>query len=581
MNDSLRQYREMLGRYLRPQWHKVVLLALLLFVVAALQLINPRIIGNFIDMARAGSPMDALLGAGILFLVIVFTEKIVMGAMVYFSEDVGWTATNALRLDLASHCLNLDPSFHQMHTPGELIERIDGDVNALANFFSTFVLNILGSVIVFGGALILIWQMDWRMGLSLILYSVLSVVMFVTLHNKGVPHFAALRQTSADLSGFWAERLGGREDIRAAGAEDHAMGRLYQLLRTRWRKALRSQFMSGLLINSWFIVYALNYGTIMALGAYLVGVDILTIGSLFVIFRYSGFLTDNLRALAYEMDDLQRATASLQRIRNLYYTTSQVMDGKGDALPAGALDIAFEDVAFAYVEDVPVLHGLSFHLPPGTVLGLLGRTGSGKTTITRLLFRFYDPTGGTIRLNGADLRDLYLHDLRRRIGIVTQDVQLFQATVRDNLTFFDPNVSDEHILEALEALGLQPWLLSLPKGLDTVLEAGSGALSAGEAQLLALTRVFLEDPDLVILDEASSRLDPSTERLLELAMDRLLADRTAIIIAHRLATVHRADEVMILENGHIVEHGQRARLMQDASSRFAHLLRTGMEEILA
>jgi ABC-type multidrug transport system fused ATPase/permease subunit len=215
------------------------------------------------------------------------------------------------------------------------------------------------------------------------------------------------------------------------------------------------------------------------------------------------------------------------------------------------------------------------------VLGVLGRTGSGKTTIARLIFRLYDPQVGHIRLGDHDLRDLRQSQLRQRIGLVTQDIQLFHATVRDNLTFFDPTVADEWIVAVLEELGLGRWFHALPEGLATRLAPDGGGLSAGQAQLLAFARVFLHNPGLVVLDEASSRLDPATERAVEQAVERLLQGRTAIIIAHRLPTVQRADKLLILERGQIVEFGLREELAADASSRFAQLLRTGMEEALA
>jgi len=229
--------------------------------------------------------------------------------------------------------------------------------------------------------------------------------------------------------------------------------------------------------------------------------------------------------------------------------------------------------------DLTVLKDITFDVSPGEFLAILGPSGSGKTTLTRLILRLYDPIKGAIRLGGVELRDVALAELRGRVGMVTQDVQLFHATVRENLTFFDPSIPDQRILAVLEDLELLPWYQSLANGLDTVL-AGSGGLSAGEAQVLAFTRVFLRNPGLVILDEASSRLDPATERLIERAVDRLLAERTGIIIAHRLATVMRADDILILEGGRIREYGQREALRNDPGSRFAELLRTGMEEVL-
>jgi ABC-type multidrug transport system fused ATPase/permease subunit len=265
-------------------------------------------------------------------------------------------------------------------------------------------------------------------------------------------------------------------------------------------------------------------------------------------------------------------------------------------LPPGALSISFNNVSFAYRDrsaqmDKPdnhpttepcgnglVLQDLSFRLQAGRVLGLLGRTGSGKTTIARLLFRFYDPQEGEIRLGDVDLRQARIDALRARIGLVTQDVQLFQASLRDNLTFFDPAVSDEKLVATLEALGLTEWLERLPQGLGS--HISGEALSAGEAQLVALARVFLKDPDLVILDEASSRLDPATETLLGQVLDRLLQGRSAVIVAHRLQTVDRADEILILEQGQAIENGPRRQLVADPDSTFSRLLRTGIEEVL-
>jgi ABC-type multidrug transport system fused ATPase/permease subunit len=245
------------------------------------------------------------------------------------------------------------------------------------------------------------------------------------------------------------------------------------------------------------------------------------------------------------------------------------------------LAVEVQDVSFGYGEERMVLHDLSLRLEAGKVLGLLGRTGSGKTTITRLLCRLYEPSAGAIRLDGVDVRTVRLSDLRQRVGMVTQDVQLFQATVRDNLTVFDRGIADDQILQVFHELGLWEWYAALPAGLETELAAGGSGLSAGEAQLLALTRVFLKDPGLVILDEASSRVDPATERLIEGAVGRLLQGRTGIVIAHRLATVQRVDEILILADGRIRERGTRAQLASDPDSLFSGLLRTGLEEVPA
>ncbi len=247
----------------------------------------------------------------------------------------------------------------------------------------------------------------------------------------------------------------------------------------------------------------------------------------------------------------------------------------------GPLSLTFENVDFGYVENEPVLSDLTFRLEAGKVLGLLGRTGSGKTTLARLILRLYDTDAGSVLLGDRNVKSYGLDELRNTVAMVTQDVQLFQASVRDNLTFFDSSVTDARLEEVIEVLGLADWYSALPEGLDSRLQAGGKGLSAGEAQLLAFTRIFLRDPRLVILDEASSRLDPATEALIERVVDRLLVGRTAIVIAHRLATVNRAEEILIIGDGRAVEKGSRSRLAKDEGSTFFRLLQTGMEEVLS
>jgi ATP-binding cassette subfamily B protein len=328
-------------------------------------------------------------------------------------------------------------------------------------------------------------------------------------------------------------------------------------------------------------LFAIGDAIALGLGVYLFQAGAITLGTVYLFFQYTEILRDPLEQITQQMQELQKATASIGRVEALLREERTMIDGDGAPIRRGPLSVEFDDVTFAYGEKGAVLNDIVFRLEPGTHLGLLGRTGSGKSTLTRLLFRLYDPTVGAVRVGEADTRHTTLADLRNRIGMVTQEVQLFHATLRDNLTFFDRSISDERIMRVIDELGIREWYDAMPDGLDTELKSGGGGLSAGEGQLLAFTRVFLRDPGLVILDEPSSRMDRATERLLERAVDKLLRGRTAIIIAHRLSTVARADEIMILKNGHIREHGPRAALERDLTSRFYNLLQTGMEKELA
>jgi ABC-type multidrug transport system fused ATPase/permease subunit len=571
--------RILLAAYLLPLWPRVLLLAALLFGDIGLRLLNPQILRSFIDSVQNGASSNRLAGDAVFFLVVVAGTQIVSGLATYFSEDVGWIATNRLRRDLALHCLRLDLSFHHAHTPGELIARVDGDVALLSNFFSAFVIRVVGSGLLLIGILILIAREDLGVGVALAIYAFVSLLILRRAQRLPVPSFRAFRAAYASLSSFWEELLVGMEDIRSCAAEGYMLQRQDDLLRTHARAGRKTLVLSRVFQSVLEVLTALGTALAFGLGAYLFHRGTITLGTVFMIAYYTGLLADNLGELTTQLGDLQSASAGIERIRELYYMRPAIKDGPGAALPAGPPAVTFEHVIFNYSAAAPVLQDVSFHLEAGEVLGLVGRTGSGKTTLARLLPRFYDPGSGTVRLGDVDIRQLHLGSLRGRIGMVTQDVQLFAASLRDNLTLFRPALADDRLLRALEDLGLQDWCRTLPTGLDS--QIAPGQLSAGEAQLLALTRVFLQNPDLVILDEASSRLDPHTEWLLERALQRLLRGRTGIIIAHRLATLERVDQILVLADGRLREYGSRAALAADPTSHFARLLRTGLREDLA
>jgi ATP-binding cassette subfamily B protein len=582
MKLPLKQYWSLLSQYLKPQRLRATLLAVLLLSHIGLQLLNPQILRYFIDTATSGGPRSSLINAALLFIGLAVVIQGLSILNTYLSETVAWTATNSLRFDLAGHCLKLDPSFHQTHTPGELIERIDGDVNALANFFSQFLIHVLGNLILLVGVLALLFREDWRAGLGLSLFALFGLGILIRIRSIAIPYWAEVRQISATFFGFLGEMLAGTEDIRANGAESYVMRRFYELMRRWFPLRLKANLASYSMWMTNAGVFALGNAVAFGLSAYLWRTEAITIGTVYLIFHYTELLRSPMSQIRTQIEDLQKAEASIKRIEDLSGIQSRLQEGvEAVVLPGEALSVEFQDVSFGYDGQEMVLQNLTFQLRPGRVLGLLGRTGSGKTTLARLLLRLYDPSRGEIRLGGVVPTSTRLRDIRRRVGLVTQEVQLFQATVRDNLTFFDPTIADDRLLAVLADLGLSEWLQSLPAGLETELEPDGANLSAGQAQLLAFARVFLADPGLVILDEASSRLDPATERLIERAIDKLLDNRTGILIAHRLATVQRADELLILADGQVLEHGERFTLANDPASHFHHLLQTGLEEVLA
>jgi ATP-binding cassette, subfamily B, bacterial len=588
MTPTIRHSLTLLRRYLAPEWKRATLLLLVLFTAIGLQLLQPQVLRDFLDLAMGQRQttviggLNSLTATAVLFITIALSRQLFTAAATYVTQDVRWRTTNELRADLAQHALRLDMGYHNSHTAGEMIARVDEDVNNLSNFFSQFIIQVLGNGLLILGVILLLFREDWRIGLGFIGFVLITGQVLSWLFKLAVPHFKAFFEMAAVLFSFIEERLAGLEDIKANGGRDYTMLQFHRTLRNQYvieQKTFAVAMLTWATTSGFF-----RAGTALGLGlgGYLYQLDIVTIGTVYLIIDYSAMLQQPLRQLTQQLQELQRAVAGAARIQELYFTETNIHDpvDSPERLPSGPLAVEFDRVSFHYVPDNPVLRDVSLRLKPGQVLGLLGRTGSGKTTMTRLLFRLYEPVDGVVCVGEQPVAAFPLTHLRRKIGMVTQEVQLFNATIRDNLTFFNPDIADERILQALADLELTPWYEALPHGLETVLETGGRGLSAGEAQLLAFTRVFLQDPGLVIMDEASSRLDPATEFLIERAIDNLLTDRSAIIVAHRLATVQRADDILILENGRILEYGPRLQLAADPTSHFAQLLRTGMEEVL-
>ena len=584
MSQEFQRYRELLQTYFWPQRMQVGLLIGLILLDNALQLLGPNLLSRFVDLAVNTSTTSAELQtlAGVYLITMLFRQGARMAAT-YVGETAGWRAANRLRADIARHTIALDMSYHKQQTPGIMIERIDGDVASLNRFFSQMVLQIGGSIILLLSTVGVLFYYNWKLGVMMLMFIMLSALILTSLRNVAVPYWEAGREAAAQLFSFLEERLAGIEDIRGLGSSAHVLRRLDVLMATKNRYDILGQVYGGV---TWIVPLALAaILTILILGfgswLYLAGQ--ISIGLIVMTLLYGEMVVWPIRTIAQEIDKLQQASAGILRVVDLMSKKSRLLDGTQE-LSAVVPAVTFDHVTFAYPDgesvEAPVLTDISFHIPAGAVVGLLGRTGSGKSTLIRLLFRLYDVTGGAIKIGDHALPEYQLASLRSRVGLVTQDVQLFYATVRDNLTFFNRDISDDKLLDALRTLGLERWLSQQPQGLDTLL-AANGAVSAGEAQLIALARVYLKQPQVIILDEASARIDPETEKMLEIALDTVLAGKTTIIIAHRLQTVRRCDYIAILADGQLQEFGGEADLRNTPESRYATLLRSGAVEELA
>lgn len=580
MNSMINKYIKLLSKYLKNNKLQIFCLAMVMGLCIVIQLLNPQIVKYFIDGVTVGKTTKNLIIAAVIFILFAFSQQLLNLVSTYLSQNIGWGATNELRLDLVKHCMGLDMSFFKEHQAGELVERIDGDVTALFNFFSKFVVTVLNNLLLIFGIIILLAIENLAIGIVFLIFLLLSFYVVIKTQKGTVGNFKENRELTAKFYGFLGESIFSTEDIRANGAEKYILDKFHTLLRN-WLPICIKANLSGYRI--WMTLEGIfSVGNIMifGLGGYLWYKGSISIGTIYLMISYIQLLEKPLEQLRNQLQDMQKASASLIRVEELFATKSKIVNQSKNIFDAKDFSLRVEQISFSYEENSPVLKDISFMLPQGEVLGVLGHTGSGKTTLARLLVRFYDPEQGEIYIDNKSLKAIPIKALRKDIAYVTQEVQLFNASVRDNLTFFNKKMKDELIISTIYSMGLNGWYENLDNGLDTLLLPGGGGMSSGEAQLLALVRVFLRNPKLIILDEASSRLDPATESLLDKALVKLIEGRSCIIIAHRLDTVKKADKILILDKGTIAEYGDKEKLITDKDSRFNQLLESGIEEAL-
>jgi len=584
MASILKLTISMLKKYLRPYIGQVVILALLLIIYNVIQITNPQIIRIYINAVNAPIiDKKVMLLSSIIYIGINIIYQGFSVLVNYLSQNLAWATTNDLRVDLTGHCMNLDMSFHNKMKTGEMIERIDGDASTLSEFFSTFIIYFLGSILLIFGIIIAVFIEGWEFGLIFTGFTIVALIAFYFVRKITSPLWKKVRESTTALYGNIEENISGLEDVSANGADEFIMRRFHEISQTNYKNKAKAMIFSRVywLLN--IVMWAVINITILVVSYYLsarLGLTTEGGGTLFLLLSYGTNLLFPLRLILWQIEQMQNSLANIERIDEFFNLKSKIIDEGTHKLVEDKIHLKFNRINFSYNDEDLVLQKISFDLTPERKLGLVGHTGCGKTTLARLIFRLHDPQSGEILINDINSRDYILKELRKSIAYVTQDVELFKASIKDNITFFDKTIPTEDVFRVINEVGLGSWLDQLENGLETVILSEECGLSAGEEQLLALSRAFLKNPKLVILDEASSRLDPATERQIDIALDKLMEGRSAIIIAHRLSTLHKVDDILILKKGEMVEYGERSHLANEPTSEFSKLLQKGIEEVL-
>lgn len=570
----------------RPQKWSYVGLTMALTVLALLPLFGPLLIGAVVDRAIAGADATELIALAGLYLVLALAGQVTAAGVAWASTSLAWRTANDLRMQMVEHVLGLDQEFHRRNPPGALIQRIDGDVTSVSDFLGQVVTAVGSAILILVGTVTILAVLDWRLAAAMLLYIGAAGVVAIRYRGRLINESEGVLGARARLFGGIEEKLNAAEDIRGNGAGPHAMTRFVEdasfLLDTRMRE-------EGAFVRLW---WGLNLAIVictvasLVLGAVMVSAGAITVGTAFVLFQYTQQIRRPLDTIVERYEVAQKAVSALNRVAKLRAERPTIADTGTVNPPTGPLSVRFDDVEFHYTIGEPVLRSFDLELMAGRSLGVVGRSGSGKTTMSRLVARLLETTSGTLSLSGVPIDDIPIGELRRRVAVVPQEVQLYDGSLRDNITLFrhaggradDPAISDEVVESTLQEIGLGHLLKG---GLDRSVFDTNLGLSAGESQLLALARVWLRNPDLVVLDEATARIDPRSERTVQAAIQKLLAGRTSIVIAHRLSTLSHVDDIAVLDHGELVEFGPREELERRPGGRYRSMLELAQADLTA
>jgi len=576
-----RRSRRLLTGLARPYRWRIALAGLLILVRAAAYLALPYLVGLGIDKGiRPGDSgnLGTLEVIVFVLLIALAVNAVANYAFLRLSGRIGADVLFDLRKTLFAHVQALSLSFYERYTSGRIISRLTSDIDALNELLATGLTSVITSLISVVAIIVILLRLDTRLGMVTLVAMPLVVALTYWFRSNSARSYRAVRRAIVLVIVHYVESLGGIRAVHAFRREARNQ-EIFEDVNGRYRDAnIWSNRLASIFGPAINLLGRLTTTSVLLFGGYLVVQGQVTLGVLTAFVLYLRQFFEPMQDLSQFYNVFQAAGAALEKLAGVIEETPTVPEPEtpvsmGEVKGA----IAFEQVTFAY-RDKAVLHDVDLSIPAGQIVAIVGETGAGKTTMARLMARFYDPTVGRLTLDGIDLRSIAVGDLRRAVAMVTQETFLFSGTVGENLLFGRPGASREDMVAAARAIGAHDFISAMPNGYDTDVRRRGVRLSSGQRQLVAFARAFLADPRVLILDEATSSLDLPSERLVQHALRTLLRGRTAVIIAHRLSTVDIADRVLVIDGGRVVEDGAPSEL-REGSGRYGSLHRQWVESL--
>jgi ABC-type multidrug transport system fused ATPase/permease subunit len=552
-----------LGRYLRGQRGRVAFLAVIAMLGAAGPVIGLLLVQDAIDNGMKSGDTGRLTRDVIIYLSVNAAAWVLTSTMIRGLARVGQTIVLALREHLFEHLTALSLRYFSEQRAGWIIARLTSDVDAISDVLSQGLSTLVGNSLTLVAAVIGLFILDWRLGLVALVILPPTLVLTRWFQVRSHAAFLEVRNTISGMTAQIAESVAGMAVVQAFNRERTFLAEFDEANKANLRTNQFAQWLNSLFFPAIEFFGMIAIAAVLLVGGSLHDEGTLTVGTLISAVFLLNLVFQPLQELSDLYAQVQSAGAAMEKISSVLDTEEEIRD-RPDARKLdhveGKLDL--DSIWFAYGKE-PVIRGVDLHIPAGACIALVGHTGHGKSTLAKLIGRFYDPDEGAIRIDDVDLREVELRSYRRRLGVVLQDPFLFSGTIADNIRFARPAATDEQVRETAAAIAIDRVAARFAGGLEHVVREGGAGLSAGERQLISIARALLADPRILILDEATSNIDRPTEILIEKALDRLLRGRTSIIIAHRLATVRRADEILVVEGGRIVQRGTERELLAE------------------